>query len=191
MKSTFICIKKGRIIAVILCIIVIFSHIVLYLNVDNYKNIINNFNKKIFNSFNKDETDGEDGNIFFVSNNFDKFLGKNKPSLKLPSDEEYVLENGTFTFSLSKNFVVKSAGEGIVKEVGFLSNGLKYIDIRHSGNITTRYENLKIIGVGANFLVKNIHVIGTANNNFIFKILKDNKILESFSVENGEILWQE
>ena len=191
MKNVFVCIKKGKLIALLICLLIVLSHFVLYFSVDSYKEVVDSFNKKIFNSFNGGETDGDDNNIFFVINSNDKNLGKQNPELKLPSQEEYVLDGGVFSYSLKQNFVIKSAGYGIVKTVGYLDNGLKYVEIKHSGNIVTRYENLKIVGVGANFLVKNIHVIGTSNEDFVFKILKNGKVIENYSVENGEILWQE
>ena len=190
MKNVFVCIKKGKLIALILCLLVVFSHFVLYFSVNCYKDVIDSVNKKIFNSFNKDEMDSDDNNIFFVVNNFDKSLGKQKPKLTLPSNESYIIENGVVSFNLKENFVIKSAGYGIVKSVGFLNNGLKYVEIKHSGNILTRYENLKIVGVGANFLVKNIHIIGTSESNFVFKIFKNNNLIDNIFIENGEILWQ-
>lgn len=190
MKNVFVCIKKGKLIALLICLLILLSHFVLYFSIDSYKEVVDSFNKKIFNSFNGGETDGDDNNIFFVINSNDKNLGKHNPELKLPSQEEYVLDGGIFIYSLKQNFVIKSAGYGIVKTVGYLDNGLKYVEIKHSGNIVTRYENLKIVGVGANFLVKNIHVIGTSNEDFVFKILKNGKVIENYSVENGEILWQ-
>lgn len=190
MKNIFVCVKKGRLIALIVCLVLIFSHVILYLSVNSYKDVIDSVNRKIFNSFNKDEINSDDNNIFFVVNSKDKNLGNKQPQLYLPSSESYQLNGGVFSYSLKENFVIKCSGYGVVKNVGFLDNGLKYVEIKHSGNIVTRYENLKIVGVGANFLVKNIHVIGTSDENFVFKILKNNKIVENFIVENGEIKWQ-
>ena len=73
-----------------------------------------------------------------------------------------------------------------------LENGQKYVEIKHSGNIITRYENLKIVGVGANFLVKSTSIIGSVEENspLIFKIIKNGEILTNFLIEDGEIKWQ-
>lgn len=190
MKNIIVCVKNKKIVALIVCLMLVFSHFILYFNVNSYKDVIDSVNKKIFNSFNKDETDGEDGNIFFVVNSYDKNLGNKTPTLKLPSNESYEFKQGVFIYNLKENFVIKSAGYGVVKNVGYLENGLKFVEINHSGGFVTRYENLKIVGVGTNFLVKDIHVIGTADGEFIFKILKNNKVVVNYVVEDGEISWQ-
>lgn len=197
MKNIFVTVKKSKIIVVLLCLLVIFSHFLLYFNILEYKNVVDSLSNKIFNGFNKKSSEFEynenDSNIYFVSNSMEyKILGNKLPVLFLPSNEEYQLENGVFKFKITTNLVVKSAGEGIIKSVGYLDNGLKYVEIRHSGNIITRYENLKIVGVGTNFLVKKIHVIGSSEQNqeVVFKIMKNGKILDNFELVSGEIKWQ-
>ena len=195
MKNFFIVINKKKIISFFICLCLLFTHIFLYLKIDNYNNILESINKEIFNSFNFTEEDSieSDTNIFFVFNLNDFInLGTSKPKLQLPSGEEYEQKNGEFIFNLKTNLVVKCAGSGIVKDIGYLENGLKFVEIRHSGNFITRYENLKIVGVGQNFNVKAIHILGTCEEEtpFVFKILKNNKIVNNYIIENGKILWQ-
>lgn len=197
MKNLFLCIKKSKIIAFCVCLMLIFSHFILYFQIENYKKVVDSLSYKIFNGFNHKFSEydyGEkDSNIFFVSNIKEYIsLGVKLPSLFLPTSEEYEMNDGIIKFKITKNFFIKSAGEGIVKSVGFLDNGLKYVEIRHSGNIITRYENLKIVGVGTNFMVKNIHIIGSVeeNQNLIFKIIKNGNIVKNYTIENGEIKWQ-
>ena len=175
----------------------IFSHFILYFQIENYKKVVDSLSYKIFNGFNHKfsgyDYGEKDSNIFFVSNIKEYIsLGVKPPSLFLPTSEEYEMNDGIIKFKITKNFFIKSAGEGIVKSVGFLDNGLKYVEIRHSGNIITRYENLKIVGVGTNFMVKNIHIIGSVeeNQNLIFKIIKNGNIVKNYTIENGEIKWQ-
>ena len=195
MKNLFITLKAKNFLMLFICLALIFSHFFCYFTFNSYKEVINSVSQSIFNSFNSGDTDtnDKDNNIFFVSTKGDyKFLGASLPSLKLPSSSEYTLENGIFTFSLKDDFTIKCSGTGIVKKVGYLENGLKYVEIIHSGNITTRYENLKVVGVGANYNLKNIHIIGTClkENPFVFKILKNEKILQNYIVLEGEIKWQ-
>ena len=169
------------------------SLFVIYFKIESYKSVVDSLSHKIFNSFTDNyDTTEKDSNIFFVSNFGYKNLGNKLPVLSLPINEEFEKIDGKIVFKNLQNNVVKSAGEGIVKTVGFLDNGLKFVEVRHSGEITTRYENLKIVGVGTNFLVKNIHVLGTGNGeeNIVFYVLKDNKILTNYEIENGEIKWQ-
>ncbi len=193
MKNIFVTIKKSSLILICLCLTLLISHFVLYFKIESYKSVVDSLSHKIFNSFTDNyDTTEKDSNIFFVSNFGYKNLGNKLPVLSLPINEEFEKIDGKIVFKNLQNNVVKSAGEGIVKTVGFLDNGLKFVEVRHSGEITTRYENLKIVGVGTNFLVKNIHVLGTGNGeeNIVFYVLKDNKILTNYEIENGEIKWQ-
>ena len=193
MKNIFVTIKKSSLILICLCLTLLISHFVLYFKIESYKSVVDSLSHKIFNSFTDNyDTTEKDSNIFFVSNFGYKNLGNKLPLLSLPINEEFEKIDGKIVFKNLQNNVVKSAGEGIVKTVGFLDNGLKFVEVRHSGEITTRYENLKIVGVGTNFLVKNIHVLGTGNGeeNIVFYVLKDNKILTNYEIENGEIKWQ-
>lgn len=193
MKNIFVTIKKSSLILICLCLTLLISHFVLYFKIESYKSVVDSLSHKIFNSFTDNyDTTEKDSNIFFVSNFGYKNLGNKLPVLSLPINEEFEKIEGKIVFKNLQNNVVKSAGEGIVKTVGFLDNGLKFVEVRHSGEITTRYENLKIVGVGTNFLVKNIHVLGTGNGeeNIVFYVLKGNKILTNYEIENGEIKWQ-
>jgi len=197
MKNWFLCIKKSQIIAVFVCFALLLSHFVLYFKLETYKKVVDSLSYKIFNGFNYKSSEFEysekDSNIFFVSNSKDYVnLGLKLPLLKLPCGEDFEINEGVITFNNQKDFVIKCAGEGIVKSVGYQENGLKYVEIRHSGNIITRYENLKVVGVGTNFLVKNIHALGVSSDEtkFVFKIIKNGNILTNYTIENGEIKWQ-
>lgn len=195
MKNISLVVNKKLILCFLLCLSILGWHFIFYFQIESYKNVVDSLNKNIFNSFNYNDKNASDNenNIFFVFNLYDFInLGTNKPKLTMPSEEEFKLENGVFSFNLKENLVVKCAGSGVVKSVSYLENGLKFVEIRHSGNITTRYENLKIVGVGQNFNVKEIHIIGTCDieTAFVFKILKNDKIVEDFSIENGKIIWQ-
>lgn len=197
MKNPFLCIKKSQIIALFMCLVLLLSHFVLYFKLESYKKVVDSLCGKIFNGFNYKSSEFEynekDSNIFFVSNSKDYVnLGLKLPHLKLPSNEDFEINEGVITFNNEKNFVITCAGEGVVRNVGYQENGLKYVEIRHSGNIITRYENLKVVGVGTNFLVKNINALGVScgEAKFVFKIIKNGNILTNYTIENGEIKWQ-
>ena len=194
MKNVFVCIKKSRIIAVFFVLVLLLSHFVLYCKTDTYKNVVDSLGNKIFNSFSSEYDSSEkDSNIFFFlfSANY-RLLGTKPPKLHLPLSDEYEAKDGKIYFKISSSLCVKSAGEGIVKSVGYLENGLKFVEIKHSGNVVTRYENLKIVGVGTNFLVKDIHIIGIGEEevDIIFCILKNGQVVNDYQIENGEIKWQ-
>lgn len=193
MKNPFIILKKKNIFSVLVILIILSTHFSLFFSLKSYHNVFKNLNNNIINSFNMQDKELSKEDIFLVfSLNEYKNLGTKLPSLSLPSEEEYALENGVFTFNLKENITIKCAGEGIVKRVGYLENGLKFVEIRHSGNVVTRYENLKIVGVGENYNLKKIHLIGSCEEDypFIFKILKNDKIYNSFLIEDGEIKWK-
>lgn len=188
-------VKKRTILVFFVVFLLIFTHFLCYFNVSGYKTTIKNIFSGVINAFNPDDIVSEEDNNFFFVFNINEYinLGSQKPLLTMPSDEEVVIENGVVTFKIKENLTIKSAGAGIVRDVGILENGLKYIEIRHSGNIVTRYENLKIVGVGINFNVRKISIVGTceAETDFIFKIYKNNKLIEEIEIENGEITWQD
>lgn len=193
MKNVIVCLKKKNFIIAFILIFMLVAHIFLYFGVDSYKNVFDTFNDKIFNSFNFGEQNFTDSDAVFVFNEKSYFKSKGEVKLFLPSSESYVLDNGSFSFDSSKNFIIKSSGDGIVKEVGTLDNGLKYIVIKHSNEIFTRYENLKIVGVGENFIVKNVNPIGTTSVDepLVFAVYKNNKIITNIKIENGELKWDD
>ena len=193
MKNVIVCLKKKNFIIAFILIFMLVAHIFLYFGVDSYKNVFDTFNDKIFNSFNFGEQNFTDSDAVFVFNEKSYFNSKGEVKLFLPSSESYVLDNGSFSFDSSKNFIIKSSGDGIVKEVGTLDNGLKYIVIKHSNEIFTRYENLKIVGVGENFIVKNVNPIGTTSveEPLVFRVYKNNKIITNIKIENGELKWDD
>lgn len=193
MKNVIVCLKKKNFIIAFILIFILVAHIFLYFGVDSYKNVFDTFNDKIFNSFNFGEQNFTDSDAVFVFNEKSYFKSKGEVKLFLPSSESYVLDNGSFSFDSSKNFIIKSSGDGIVKEVGTLDNGLKYIVIKHSNEIFTRYENLKIVGVGENFIVKNVNPIGTTSveEPLVFRVYKNNKIITNIKIENGELKWDD
>lgn len=193
MKNVIVCLKKKNFIIAFILIFMLVAHIFLYFGVDSYKNVFDTFNDKIFNSFNFGEQNFTDSDAVFVFNEKSYFKSKGEVKLFLPSSESYVLDNGSFSFDSSKNFIIKSSGDGIVKEVGTLDNGLKYIVIKHSNEIFTRYENLKIVGVGENFIVKNVNPIGTTSveEPLVFRVYKNNKIITNIKIENGELKWDD
>lgn len=195
MKNLFVCVKKKTLIYFFIAIFLVLIHFLCYFTCFEYKKVVKNVSENIFNgfSFGDKNTSEKENNIFFVFNLYEYInLGNKKPTLTLPSNEEYEIDNGEFSFKIDNNLIIKSAGSGIVKNIGFLENGLKYVEIRHSGGIVTRYENLKIVGVGLNYNVKNIHILGTCESSqtFIFKVYLNGEIIKNLEVVEGEIKWQ-
>ena len=73
-----------------------------------------------------------------------------------------IMQDGTIAFTIKNSIMVKSAEAGIVKEIGTTNNGIKYIKIKHSESVWSLIENVDIVGVEKNEIVKRGQDIATA-----------------------------
>jgi len=193
MKFKIFVLSGKKILLFSLIIMLLFTHFMFYFFSGSYKEVIDALSYKLTNSFspNKQLYEDKDANLYFVFNGINFNLGTNKPKLKLPLNNDWELNNGIVNFSIGEDIVIKSAGKGIVKRIGVLDNDLKFIEIIHSGNIITRYENLKIVGVGVNFNVRSQQILGTlAEEGLVFKIMQNGSVITSYEIINGEIKWE-
>lgn len=185
MKCRFFVLTLKKIIFCIILVAVLILHFCLYFTNSKYNYVVKCFTYDLVNSFSSDKKlyEQSDSNLYFVSNT-------NKNIFKLPIICEYEVNNGVISFKNGPNSFVKSSSVGIVKEVGKLENGLKFVEISH-GEIVTRYENLSIVGVDINNYVESQAIIGlTDDEQLIFKVLIKNKVLDNFQIKESEIIWQ-
>lgn len=184
MKCGFFVITLKKLIFCIILVAVLILHFCLYFTNSKYNYVVKCFTYDLVNSFSSDKKlyEQSDNNLYFVSN-------INKSNFKLPNNSEYEINNGVVTFKNYSNLIVKSAGAGIVYKSDLLENGLKFVEIKH-GEIITRYENLNIVGVSVNNFVDEQDVIGSVSNEkLVFKLLKNNEILNNFQIKESEIIW--
>lgn len=186
MKCKFFVINVKKLFLISAILIALIIHFSFYFTNSQYSFIVKNFAYNLSNSFSSEKKlyEQSDNNLYFVS----KLNGK-LPELSLPINSKYNVVDGTINFEKDDHLIVKSAGYGKVKKIGKLDNGLKFIEIEHGG-VVTRYENLKIVGVGTNFLIFPKTVIGTLDNEpLVFKILCNDKIITNFEIKESEIKW--
>ena len=140
---------------------------------------------KIFNPVNSLYSDNSD--VIFTGGNLSgmdfsvPLLGAN-----------YNIDNGTIYFEVKSSIMVKSCGSGIVSEVGSTNDGVKYIKIMHSENIWSLYENVDILGVQKDQIVKKGQDIATAKVGEIvsFQMFNnDSKI--NIKINATKIVWED
>ena len=134
------------------------------------------------------------GHIIFTSGgaykefNTEKEVTVNVPVLtnKLEIKTDYI------AFEITDNVMVMSCCDGVIEEVGNLEDNTKYIEIKHSKSISTRYENIDIAGVVPGDVVKPCQDIATAKTGEIvrFYILKDGEPVTSLSINKNKVEWQ-
>ena len=132
-----------------------------------------------------------DNNAVSVFFGYNFIMKELKPNIKLPF-ENYVLENGVFTFNIVEGRFLKVGANGIVKNIGYIE-GKKYIEVMHDGNIKSVFVNLDIIGVNTNLKVQKGEIIATVKGDspIIFYIKYNDEILRDFSVKGSEIIWKD
>lgn len=184
MKCSFFVITLKKVIFCAVLVALIFLHFCLFFTNSKYNYVVKCFTYDLVNSFSSDKKlyEQSDNNLYFVST-VEKII------FKMPSNNEYEINNGVLTFKNGQNLIVKSSGMGIVKDVGLLENGLKFVEILH-GEIIARYENLSVVGVSEKNFVDTQEIIGSVSNEkLVFKFLKNDKVLNNFQIKESEIIW--
>lgn len=100
--------------------------------------------------------------------------------------------NGELNYEIDSNIMVIAPEAGVVKEIGILPNGEKYIEIAHSKNIITRIENIYIVGVVNGEVVKKGKDIATVKLGTTVKfMLYENGVKQTnISLNKNEIVWE-
>ena len=143
---------------------------------------------KIYNPVNSLYSDNSD--IVFTNGT----LSGENLSFFVPVVGNYeIIGDGTVVFTIKNSIMVKSSESGIVKEIGISNNGVKYIKIKHSENIWSLIENLDIVGVTENQVVKRGQDIATARvgESVRFLLFKNNNQISNIKIENTKIVWKD
>jgi hypothetical protein len=110
------------------------------------------------------------------------------------SGGSFSIENdGSICFRVGSSIMVTACEDGIVEYIGYSLNGKKCIKIKHTDNIYTLIENVDIVGVAINDIVKKGKDIATAKMGefIVLRLFKNNNQVNNIKVENGKIIWQE
>ena len=141
---------------------------------------------KIFNPVNSLYNDNSD--VIFTGGN----LTINDFSVPLMG-ANYKIENGTIYFEVKSSIMVKSCGSGIVDEVGISIDGVKYIKIKHSEEIWSLYQNVDILGVQKDQIVKKGQDIATAKVGalVVFQMFNGDAKINNIKINSTKIIWED
>lgn len=135
----------------------------------------------LYNNFN---------DVVFTSAQNDKTLNKNLKFLVPVKSSKFESENGELKFFIDNSIMVKSCEDGIVCGMGVLPNGEKYLEIKHSPSVVSRYSNIDITGVVINQLVKKGKDVATAKlgEYLRFSVFVDG-VSQNLTVSKNLVLW--
>lgn len=129
----------------------------------------------------------DNSNIVFTSGSVDK-LDFSLPIL----GAQVNCVDGVIEFVAMKSIMVVAPENGVVMDIGDTLDGIKYIKIKHSENVYSVIENLDIIGVSKNDLIKKGQDIATAKigNKVIMKIYEEDNRVRNLNIDKSKIIWQ-
>lgn len=135
----------------------------------------------------------EIGKIVFAGGNSVIYNAEKNVTLSVPIlSSNTSVNTDSIEFEIKDSIMVMSSGDGIIEEVGTLANGQKYISIKHSKSITTRYENIEIAGVVPGEIVKSGQDIATAKiGEYVkFVILQNDATVNGLQIKNNRVEWE-
>ena len=102
------------------------------------------------------------------------------------------VQNNGIDFVVDSNLVVSAAYEGVVETVGLSVDGQRFIVIKHTRSISTRYENIDIAGVRVGDIVTTGQNIATASsgNTLTFRVLINTVPASSYTITGNSIVWE-
>lgn len=134
----------------------------------------------------------DNGGIVFTS----KMLNNiNKNNLKFVTPikcSEISIVDDTINYVIDNSIMIIAPEDGIIKSIGYLPNGEKYIEIAHSKNIVSRLENIYITGVVTGQVVAKGKDIATARMDSVvrFSIYEDGIKISNLKLNKNVITWE-
>jgi len=117
--------------------------------------------------------------------------GNSNIEFSLPIEtEDITINNGIVKFAVDTFSLVSAAEDGIVTVIGKQSD-VKYVEIKHTNNIKTRYSGFDYIGVSKNNITTKNSPLGTVSGGeyLEFSIIYKGKTVTDLTVSNGELVW--
>lgn len=134
------------------------------------------------------------GQIIFTSNskyneyNIEKDVTTIVPiiSSKFNSKQDHI------AFEILESVMIMSAADGVVEVVDTTQEGVRYIEIKHSKSLKTRYENVEIAGVVPGDIVKQGQDIATAKTGDIVKfyVIKNGQPQGNLTINKNKVEWK-
>lgn len=134
----------------------------------------------------------DNGGIVFTS----KMLNNiNKNNLKFVTPikcSDISIVDDTINYVIDNSIMIIAPEDGIIKSIGYLPNGEKYIEIAHSKNIVSRLENIYITGVVTGQVVAKGKDIATACMDSVvrFSIYEDGIKISNLKLNKNVITWE-
>lgn len=134
----------------------------------------------------------DNGGIVFTS----KMLNNiNKNNLKFVTPikcSDISIVDDTINYVIDNSIMIIAPEDGIIKSIGYLPNGEKYIEIAHSKNIVSRLENIYITGVVTGQVVAKGKDIATARMDSVvrFSIYEDGVKISNLKLNKNVITWE-
>ena len=134
----------------------------------------------------------DNGGIVFTSKMLNNF---NKNNLKFVTPikcSDISIVDDTINYLIDNSIMIIAPEDGIIKSIGYLPNGEKYIEIAHSKNIVSRLENIYITGVVTGQVVAKGKDIATARMDSVvrFSIYEDGIKISNLKLNKNVITWE-
>ncbi len=134
----------------------------------------------------------ESGGIVFASS---KFNNVSKTNLKFITPIKcgvFEIIEGDVCFTIDSSIMVVAPEDGIIKEIGYLPNGEKYIEIMHAKNVTTKIENIYITGVVSGQVVAKGKDIATVKLGDVvrFSIYENDVKQTNIMLNKNQVEWE-
>lgn len=113
-----------------------------------------------------------------------------KFELPLKSGSITVGDDGTVKIVAEDFAVVRAAENGIVFKTG-ITGDLKYVEIKHTENIVTRYYGMDFLGVKENYVALQSAPLGTVTKGTVleFSVIYKGKNITNSLISDGELKW--
>ena len=134
----------------------------------------------------------DNGGIVFTSKMLNNF---NKNNLKFVTPikcSDISIVDDTINYVIDNSIMIIAPEDGIIKSIGYLPNGEKYIEIAQSKNIVSRLENIYITGVVTGQVVAKGKDIATARMDSVvrFSIYEDGTKISNLKLNKNVITWE-
>lgn len=101
-------------------------------------------------------------------------------------------ENGNINFVIDSNIMIMSPEDGVISQIGVLLNGEKFIEIMHSNQVVSRFENIDLTGVIINEAVKKGKEVATAKvgETVRFSVFSNSIKQTNLTINKNQIIWE-
>jgi len=133
----------------------------------------------------------DNSTIMFTSVNM---ISKDNLDFVLPiiSNKVELCESGDIKIVVTNSIMVKAIESGVVEDVGITLDGVKYIKVRHCYDVCSVIENVDIIGIDKNTIIKKGQDVATAKEGKVVtvKLYNNQSQISSLKINQSRIIWE-